>query len=190
MPRAPIVALLLALASALSASCFPVPVHPSGEPRALDAAALEGEWHVVATNFPMWLDGERKNPLFVYHVLPNDEGVVLLDDAVRFEVDGRPSAFLGVDEQDPGHSAHFTWRGKGALTLFSSDWYVAAIADDGAWAVVYYTATIASPDGVDVISRQPELPADRLAEARAAIARDPLLREKARGLVLAPFTKR
>lgn len=174
---------LLAAAALASAGCFPVPIHVASAPSRFDASSLEGAWHVVATNFPMWVAGDKREPVFEYHLLPSDEAV-LLDDAVRFRVEGRPDAYLGVDEQDPGNDSHFTWRGKGALSLFSSEWYVAGLASDGAWAIVYYTATIASPDGVDVIARTPSLPEERLAEAHAVIANDPLLREKARGLVV------
>lgn len=164
--------------------CFPVPLHIASAPSRFEASQLEGTWYVAASNFPMWVSGDKKNPTFEYALMPDDGETVKVDDAVRFEVDGKPDAFLGIDEQDPGSPTHFTWRGKGGLLLFSSDWYVAAIADDGAWAVVYYTATIASPDGVDIIARTKKLPKDRLAEAEAAIARDTFLRDKAKGLVV------
>ena len=27
---------------------------------------LEGKWHIILTNFPMWLQGDKKNPNFNY----------------------------------------------------------------------------------------------------------------------------
>ena len=60
---------------------------------------------------------------------------------------------------------------------------MARVAADDSWAIVYYTSTIASPEGVDVIARSAKLSSEQLAVARSAIEHDDFLREKARGLV-------
>ncbi len=168
---------------AIFGGCFPVPVKIGSAPASFDAARLDGTWYVVASNFPMWVSGDKQNPTFRYTLLEDDLEPRKLDDVVWFSKGSGSGTFLGVDEQDSGDPTHFTWRGKGSLFLFSSEWYVARVAPDDTWAIVYYTATIASPDGVDIIARSPTLSADRMAQAHATIEQDPLLRAKARGLV-------
>jgi hypothetical protein len=167
----------------LSVGCFPVPIKLESSPTTFDAKALDGVWYVVATNFPMWVGSTKQNPTFKYTLRPDNSEARELDDIVWWIDGGKSDTYVGIDEQDTGDPVHFTWRGSGKLFLFSSEWYLAKIADDGAWAIVFYPATIASADGVDIIARRPDLPAARIAEARAVIASDPLLRIKGAGVV-------
>lgn len=142
-----------------------------GEPP-FDAAQLAGTWHVVATNFPMWLDGTKKHPTFHYGVL----GEGKLSDTVRYVEDGEVGAIEGIDTQ---HGRRFTWRGLGLLVLFASEWEVAAMDPAGEWAVISFSKTLATPEGVDVIVRT-KGPVPQA--ARDAIADCPELSEKAKGL--------
>ena len=48
----------------------------------------------------------------------------------------------GVDTQRGGGAA-FTWRGTGLLVFFVSEWEIAAIDPDGAWAVVSFSKLLA-----------------------------------------------
>lgn len=139
-----------------------------------DAAQLAGTWHVVATNFPMWLDGQKTNPTFHYGVLGDGK----LSDTVRYVEDGAPGFIEGIDTQ-LGGGRGFRWRGTGLLVLFVSDWEVAAIDPAGEWAVVSFSKTLATPEGVDVIRRTKGPPPE---EALAAIAADPELKARAEGL--------
>jgi hypothetical protein len=113
------------------------------------AELLPGTWNVAATNFPMWLDGERFSPRFSYDLISR-EPLVLADD-VSFEfVDGEEKHILG---QDAWRHDEFVWRGKGRLRFFASHWRVAGASDDGDIAVVRFSKSIATPAGVDVIVR-------------------------------------
>ncbi len=150
-------------------------------PEAIKAADLAGTWHVLESTFPMWLEGPKTDPSFTYRVIEGGESA-RLDDLVAYRKNGEPDTIAGVDTQDPGDSTHFTWRGKGLLFLFKSEWYVVMRAPDRSWAVIYFSSTIATPEGVDIIARTRDLPEATLAGIRAAILGDPQLREKATGL--------
>jgi hypothetical protein len=172
--------LLAAIASAAGCAELPPNVPSAG---ALDARRLEGGWHVLATNFPMWLDGKKTDPVFIYHLQEEDGDSVVLDDTVAYTESGKKETILGTDTQDPRAPSHFTWRGKGLLAAFTSDWVIAKTAPDGRWMVLYFTKTIATPEGVDVIARAPAMSREERAEVERALAADPFLSQKSRGLV-------
>jgi lipocalin len=177
----------LALALALPACAPPRPDVPRPA-RALELRALEGTWYVLESTFPMWFSGTKTDPAFHYRVIADYGGALLLDDRVSYFDKDRPEAIEGIDTPDPADATHLTWRGKGLLSLFTSDWYVVMRAPDDRWAVIYFSSTIATPEGVDIIARTPSLPAETLAEIRAAIFADPGLRRRAAGL--APVRRR
>ncbi len=157
---------------------------PASVPRAgsFDARHLEGGWHVLASNFPMWLEGRKLDPIFLYRLLPTD-GPAELDDTVAYTESGRRETILGTDTQDPASPAHFTWRGKGLLAAFASDWVVAHESPDGRWMILYFTKTIATPEGVDVIARTPVLTPEERAAVDKVLAENPFLKGKSGGLV-------
>lgn len=176
-------ALAAALAFALAGCGGLPPQAPRGA--AFDARRLEGGWHVLASNFPMWLDGTKTDPTFIYRLLP-DSDPAELEDTVAYTESGRRDTIEGTDTQDRSSPAHFTWRGNGLLAAFASDWLVVATGPEDRWIVLYFSKTIATPEGVDVISRSPALsPEDRAAVTRL-LAGDPFLAEKSRGLVWLP----
>ena len=170
--------LALGVLSLGCASPRPNVPRPTG---ALDPRRLAGTWYVLESNFPMWADGKKTDPAFRYGILEGEDGV-RLDDRVSYREGGREASIDGIDTPDPRDSSHFTWRGKGLLRLFSSEWYVTLLAPDASWAVIYFSSTIATPEGVDVIARTPSLPAGTMEMIRRAIAEDPALRAKAKGL--------
>jgi len=174
--------LLLAAALALTATgCAttrPLVPRPA---EAIVPEELAGTWYVLESTFPMWLEGTKTDPSFTYRPIEGDEKR-RLDDLVSYRNDGEPDSIAGVDTPDPGDSSHFTWRGKGLLVFFTSDWYFVLRAPDRSWAVIYFSSTVATPEGVDIIARTPSLPEATLAQIRAAILGDPTLREKAVGL--------
>ena len=104
-------------------------------------------------------------------------------DRVRaLEPDGRADFIRGVDTRHPTVPTHFTWRGLGVLSLFTSEWDVVALSDDKRWAVIYFSATIATPEGVDLISRTPALNQADVSEALTLIRSDPFLASRAQNL--------
>lgn len=112
---------------------------------------LAGTWHIVRTNFPMWLRGDKRRPCLEYGILDRDRGT--LSDLVTFEKGGRAKSIRGVDRQDPARSCHFTWRGRGLLKLLRSDWYVIDLDRKRGLAAIYFTKTLFTPEGLDVVSR-------------------------------------
>lgn len=138
---------------------------------------LVGRWHVLATNFPMWLKGDKTQPTFEYAKLADGR----LDDTVAYLKAGKRHTIRGIDTQHTGAPTYFTWRGRGWLKLFTSHWAVDAIDPlAGQWAVISFSKTLATPEGVDVIAR--EVSAEAVEKARAVIDADPVLAAKARGL--------
>jgi hypothetical protein len=130
---------------------------------------LEGTWFVVATSFPMWLKGDRTKPRFSYSNIRSEGGRTRMDDTVLFERGGKDKTIRGVDTQDTGNPRRWRWRGKGWLLPFTSDWEVVEEAADGAWLVIAFTKSLATPAGVDVIARAPTLSDAQLASILAPL---------------------
>ncbi len=125
------------------------------------ADVLPGTWTIQATNFPMWLTGERVEPRFTYGLV-SEQPLVLSDDVSYVEGD-EEKHILG---QDIWNGEEFVWRGRKLLRLFASHWSVAGISEDGTIAVVRFSKSLATPSGVDVIVREGK----RHPELRATIA--------------------
>lgn len=157
--------------------CAGTPRRPPLAPSSLDAAALQGTWHIVATTFPLWTSGSRRDPTFTYSRLRRDGDRVRFDDTVGYVKNGAHDTIEGVDTQHREISTHFTWRGSGWLFLFSSQWDVVALDPDGRWAAITFESTIATPAGLDVISRSPTLEPDTLNAVLERLRADPALTE-------------
>jgi len=128
------------------------------------AELLPGSWTVAATNFPMWLRGDRSQPRFSYEVVSR-EPLVLSDDVSWIDTaSGQEKHLLGTDTL---RHEEFVWRGKGMLRFASSHWTVAGATDDATVAAIRFSKSAVTPAGIDIIVRegvfQPEL--------RALIAR-------------------
>ncbi|MFO0586628.1 MAG: hypothetical protein U0441_03785 [Polyangiaceae bacterium] len=180
-----------AVTASLAAASLGCTTLPPSVPRAegFDAGRLEGGWHVVASTFPMWIEGNKTDPVFLYRKIPGADPVEL-DDTVGYTESGRREEILGTDTQDPRSPAHFTWRGKGILAAITSDWVVVQAPADQRWAVLYFTATIGTPEGVDVIARVSVLKDEERAAIQKTIAEDAFLKGKTGGLVWLSELKR
>jgi hypothetical protein len=113
------------------------------------AELLPGTWSVAATNFPMWLTGERRDPTFRYETITTSP-LTLADDVAYVTPEGEQKHILGVDRW---HNDGFTWRGKGLLRLFASHWTVTGASEDGTVAAIHFTRSIATPAGIDILVR-------------------------------------
>src|SRR5215207_1039724 len=91
------------------------------------ARILPGVWTVKATNFPMWLSGERRDPSFEYGLLR--ETPLTLSDRVEYvDADGKAKTIQGVDHWN---GRTFTWKMRGIAGMFvRSRWEVASIRQD------------------------------------------------------------
>ena len=116
------------------------------------AEILPGTWRIAATNFPMWLKGDKVDPQFTYGLVSSDP-LVLSDDVSYTELGDEPAEkhILGLDTWN---GDEFVWRGRKLLRLFASHWSVGGLSDDGTVAVIHFTKSLATPAGVDVIVRE------------------------------------
>lgn len=179
------VAAMLVVSSVATTSCFPGRVEVPWRPDVFDARRLEGEWFVAATNFPMWLDGEKCDPRFRYRRVDDVDGNHAMDDEVSYLAPGATErgSIDGIDVQNQDNPARFTWRGDGILALFTSEWFVAYASPAGEMAIIYFTETPATPAGVDVITRDPMVSPEVRAAAEQVIRTDAFLAKNAAGLV-------
>lgn len=120
-------------------------------------ALLEGKWYVVATNFPMWLNKKNTDPNFNYTNFREKKGKLIFDDCVMYSKNKSPKKINGKDKQKHSDELKFSWRGKGLLVLFKSNWRVIASDKEGRWLAIYSTKTLVSPEGVDIVARNKHL---------------------------------
>ena len=113
------------------------------------AERLPGTWRVAATNFPMWLAGDKLEPRFTYELISEDP--LVLSDDVGYVEEGEEKHILG---QDTWRGDEFVWRGRKLLRLVASHWSVAGMSDDGTIAVIRFSKSLATPSGVDIIVRE------------------------------------
>ena len=165
-----------ALGLLLLASCAVAPVRATTAPKELELTSLLGRWHVVATTFPMWRT--RCDVTFTYGALSEHAAT----DRVAYVEGATAGEILGVDTQHAQVPTHFTWRGNGILSLFTSEWDVVAVAPDASWVVLTFGATLATPAGADVISRSPTFDDEALGQAVTAASSDAMTLKRLTGL--------
>jgi len=128
------------------------------------ARLLPGRWTVKATNFPMWLSGERRDPTFEYR-LQSERPLRLSDRVAYVDADGKHKTIVGTDRWT---GEGFTWRMRGIGGLFvRSRWQVAG-ARPGL-AVIRFEKSMVTPSGVDVVVGE----GVDATELRSVIAADP-----------------
>lgn len=128
------------------------------------ARLLPGRWTIKATNFPMWLSGERREPSFEYGLV-REQPLTLSDRVSYVGYDGKPKTILGTDHWN---GTGFTWKMRGIGGLFvRSHWQVAGVRQG--LVVIRFEKSLVTPSGVDVVV------ADGLdaTELRSVIAADP-----------------
>ena len=136
---------------------------------------LVGTWFIHSTNFPMWLKGDKLTPTFTYSAVAGKEGVLL--DEVNYLKNGKKKAIVGYDTQGANDKAIFVWRGKGLLHLLKSQWKVALWDESGQWAVIWFSKTLFTPEGVDIISRSSSLSPGVLEQIKVKMAQDSVLKK-------------
>ncbi|QHV93692.1 lipocalin/fatty acid-binding family protein [Spirosoma endbachense] len=137
---------------------------------------LLGSWFICSTNFPMWLKGDKTNPTFTYSVSYRKAETTVLLDEVKYQKRGETKTLTGFDYQTKNDSSIYIWRGKGVLRLVRSQWQVVLQDPNGQWAVIWFSRTLFTPEGVDIISRTPQqLPEKTLNHIKSLMADNPLL---------------
>lgn len=115
---------------------------------------LAGTWFVCSTTFPMWTNGRNTHPEFRYTITQKNGREVLYDE-VLYTRNGRSKTIRGYDRPDRSDSTAFTWRGKGLLGLLKSRWRVALSDPQGKWVVIAFSKTLFTPEGMDILFRDP-----------------------------------
>ncbi|MBL8046081.1 MAG: hypothetical protein JNL09_06045 [Anaerolineales bacterium] len=115
----------------------------------MDYAFLHGQWHIIYSNFPMWLKGDKTAPSLNYH--PTDKPNVLLD-VVQYTENGRLKTIEGFDYAD-GASLRFVWRGKGWLRFLHSRWKIEHVSAAQDWLILSFEKTLFTPAGHDIVCR-------------------------------------
>lgn len=117
---------------------------------------LVGCWYINQSNFPMWLKGNKIKPTFNY-TIQEKKGKKGLRDLVKYEQNGKPKSIQGFDTiVDPQNRA-FIWRGKGWMSILTSQWSILHLTPNKEWAIIYFKKTLFTPEGYDVISRYKKL---------------------------------
>ena len=124
----------------------------------IELQELAGVWYIIKTNFPMWLKGDRTNPVFDYSK-GEKNGKTGLVDHVRFEKNGKKKSIDGFDFPQNANNTKFIWRGAGWLSFVTSRWEIIELRDD--IAMIYFEKTLFTPEGYDVISREKQLTEDQ-----------------------------
>lgn len=143
---------------------------------------LAGTWFIISTNFPMWLDGKKTNPSFTYTISEKNGKTGLIDE-VRYEKNGKTKTIKGFDTPDEANEQAFTWRGKGLMAIAKSEWEVRMIDTTAGWAVIWFSKTLFTPEGVDIISRSTQMDSTTLNQIKDRMLEDELLRKHVGELV-------
>lgn len=118
------------------------------------AALLPGTWHLGATNFAMWLGGDRLRPRFRY-ALKTANPLVLSDVVSYTAARGVERTIVGIDRlrshQQGGNS--FVWRGAGLHCFATGRWSVVGATEDSNILVIRRAKSMRASAGVDVIVR-------------------------------------
>jgi hypothetical protein len=145
---------------------------------------LIGTWLIVGSNFPMWVKGDKLSPSFTY-TLTQRRGKQVLYDEVSYLEKGKKKVIRGYDHQDPSNEKAFTWRGKGLLFIAKSKWQVKLMDDKDGWAVIWFSKTLFTPEGVDIICRsRPADPEKLMAEIKNKMMQDELLKKYVQSVVI------
>lgn len=112
--------------------------------------AIEGDWHVLGTTFPMWKKGDKRNPFFRYTKIRDG----LWKDEVFYSVSGgKMKCIKGKDRLIAQEPPSFVWRGSGWLFPITSKWQIDFIFPGAELMLISFQPTLFTPAGADIISR-------------------------------------
>ena len=121
------------------------------------AQLLPGTWRINATNFAMWLAGDRLEPRFTFEIL-GTQPLTLAENVIYTTAEGEEKHILGTDKWSNGE---FTWRGKGLLAWGKSRWSVIGMSTDATVVVLRFQRGRSARGDIDIIVRdgvtRPEL---------------------------------
>ncbi|HLP20155.1 MAG TPA: hypothetical protein VK174_07640 [Chitinophagales bacterium] len=144
---------------------------------------LEGTWHLLYSNFKMWKGEDVANVTFNYTAIDKSSKPAMLDEVI-YQKGKEQKTITGYDY--PEDDAKFTWRGKGLMSVLSSNWQVEWINDTKDCIIISFEKTLLTPAGVDILTRTQNPPARIIAEAKQIIETNERLRTAAEGLFAVP----
>jgi hypothetical protein len=112
------------------------------------AGQLPGRWTIRATNFPMWIRGDRRHPVIEYGLISADP--LVLSDRVEYDDERRGARTIAGRDRARGDG--FVWRGSGLLGVLSSRWEVSGL--DGDLLAIRFHRSAVTPAGVDLLLRE------------------------------------
>lgn len=124
----------------------------------------------------MWLDGSKTNPTFNYTVSEKN-GKTFLIDEVKYIKNGKTKTINGFDYLDSNNDKAFTWQGKGFLAIAKSHWEIKLLDEKNEWAVIWFSKTLFTPEGVDIISKKQTLDKTTLEEIKTKMQSDSVLKK-------------
>lgn len=130
----------------------------------------------------MWLEGDKTNPTFNYTVVER-KGEKVLYDEVTYLKNGRTKTIKGYDRVNPNNEKAFTWRGKGILAIAKSNWEIRLMDEKNEWAVIWFSKTAFTPEGVDIISKKEKLDNLTLELIKSKMQNDSILKKHISTLV-------
>ncbi len=143
---------------------------------------LSGTCFIISTNFPIWLDGSETNPTFNYTVT-GKKGKTFLIDEVKYTKNGKTKTINGFDYLNPNNDKAFTWQGKGFLAIAKSRWEIKLQDEKNEWAVIWFSKTLFTPEGVDIISKKSKLDKSLIEEIKTKMLADRVLKKHVGSLV-------
>ena len=108
---------------------------------------LPGAWRIVATNVPVWLETERRNPRVTFEVESRDP----LRLATRVDFDSADGGEGQILARDRAAGDLLVRRVRGVKQLNGQRWHVDVVDDDRALVVVRQHAGFRRHDGIDVL---------------------------------------
>lgn len=139
---------------------------------------LIGTWFIIASDAPIWLKGDKHAPTLNY-TLKEHAGSYKLLDETKYHKNNRQHTIAGYDHLAPNNALGFIWRGKGFLFFVTSKWQVRLQDKEGQWAVIAYSKTLFTPEGVDIMCRKPVLDGATLKEINRMMREDTVLAKHA-----------
>lgn len=143
---------------------------------------LIGTWFICFTNFPMWTKGDKTNPTFNYTHAPTKKYPERLADEVKYLQNGQEKSIKGFDYPDAAKADRYTWRGKGITHLLRSRWSILLQDPKGQWAVIQFSKTLFTPEGMDIISRTQKIDPETWQQIQMALRRISIPKEQLESL--------
>lgn len=139
-----------------------------------DLLWLSGTWFVAATSHHAWLKGDKHAPAYHFNLVdkPNAKQ---LNEEIKYIVDGEAKTIYGHNTPLQNNFKAFAWEGHSPEGLTKAQWEVKLIDETGLWMVTWYAQNSVFPEGINILTRQPELDQDTLEKIKKQMSADSVL---------------